>query len=153
MAFCGKCGSTVADGVAFCPSCGAPAGAVPASGPVVPAASTGLQENVAALLAYVLGWLTGIIFLLVDKRPFVRFHAAQSVVVFGSLFILRMILLFGGFGSFGGFFWLWGMVALLISLLMLVLWVVLMIQAYQGKWFELPLAGPIAKNIAGSAKI
>ena len=46
---------------------------------------TGLSENVAGLLCYILGWITGLIFLLIDKRPFVRFHAAQSIVVFLGL--------------------------------------------------------------------
>ncbi|MGD0369191.1 MAG: zinc-ribbon domain-containing protein, partial [Acidobacteriaceae bacterium] len=83
MAFCAKCGSSVADGVDFCPKCGASvAGTAPVAGGsgAAPAAS-GLSENVAAMLSYVLGWLTGIIFLVIDKRPFVRFHAAQSIVV------------------------------------------------------------------------
>ena len=51
--------------------------------------TTGLDENVAGLLCYVLGWVTGIIFFLIDKRPYVRFHAAQSIVVFGGLHILN----------------------------------------------------------------
>ena len=121
------------------------------------ASNSGLQENVAGLLSYVLGWLTGIIFLLIDKRPFVRFHAAQSIVVFGALFIVRLILTFGflggGFGGFGGFFWLWTMISMLVSLLILVLWILLMVKAYQGKWFEIPVAAGIAKNIAGSNKV
>jgi uncharacterized membrane protein len=109
-----------------------------------------LQENVAGLLCYLLGWLTGIIFLLIDKRPFVRFHAAQSIVVFGALFIIRILLAFliGGTFYLGlgllhlFLFFIFGMVAL-------VLWIVLMVQAYQGKWFEIPIAAGIAKNLAG----
>jgi uncharacterized membrane protein len=46
---------------------------------------SGLSENLAALLSYVFGWITGLIFLLLDKRPYVRFHAAQSIVVFLGL--------------------------------------------------------------------
>ena len=86
MAFCGKCGSSVPDGVPFCQQCGAAVAAAAAPTPVAiaPWVLRGLQENVAGLLCYLLGWLTGIIFLLIDKRPFVRFHAAQSIVVFGS---------------------------------------------------------------------
>ncbi len=52
----------------------------------------GMTENVAGLLCYSLGWITGLIFLLIDKRPFVRFHAAQSIVIFGGLHILYYIL-------------------------------------------------------------
>ena len=83
----------VADDVGFCPSCGAPqAGGVANS--MAPAASTqsGLSENVAGLLCYLLGWITGLIFFLIDKRPFVRFHAAQSIVVFGGLTVIRIVL-------------------------------------------------------------
>ena len=61
---------------------------------MTPAAGTqsGLSENVAGLLCYLLGWVTGLIFYFTDKRPFVRFHAAQSIVVFGGLMIIRMVL-------------------------------------------------------------
>ena len=51
-----------------------------------------MEENVAGLLCYVGGWVTGLIFFLIDKRPFVRFHAAQSIVVFGGLHIVYIIL-------------------------------------------------------------
>lgn len=115
-------------------------------------AASGLQENVAGLLCYLLGWLTGIIFLLIDKRPFVRFHAAQSIVVFGFLFVIRLVLIFGLSGSFFGYWAFYGIISLLISLLTLAAWVILMIQAYQGKWFEIPGASGIARNIAGKVQ-
>src|SRR5271170_5706989 len=121
MAFCGKCGSSVAEGVAFCPQCGAPVGATavppppPASPGWTPAAAapvtSSLQENVAGLLCYVLGWVTGIVFLLIDKRPFVKFHAAQSIVVFGGLTILRIGL--GMMGAFTGGLLGYGMLGIL----------------------------------------
>jgi uncharacterized membrane protein len=155
MAFCGKCGSAVTDGVPFCPQCGAAVGAA-AAAPVAitPVGTTGLQENVAGLLCYVLGWLTGLIFLLIDKRPFVRFHAAQSIVVFGALFVIRMIISFGVLSSgFYAFLSLWSLISMLVSLLTLVLWIVLMVQAYQGKMFEVPIAAGIAKSIAGSTSV
>ena len=158
MAFCAKCGSSVDDGVAFCPKCGAPtavaAGAPPAPPPpgYAAAPAAGLAENVAALLSYVLGWLTGIIFLVIDKRPFVRFHAAQSIVVFGALTILRILLSFFFLGGYSfGLFWLWSMVSVLVTLLFFVAWIVLMVMAYQGKKFEVPIAAGIAKSIAGQA--
>ena len=161
MAFCGKCGTSVADGVAFCPSCGAPTGPVAVStgpGPVVSSVvaqgNYGLTENVAGLLCYVLGWLTGIIFLISDKRPFVRFHAAQSIVVFGALTVLRIILSFGIFGTYSlGFFSIWSLISMLVSLVTLVAWIVLMLMAYQGKRFEVPIAAGIAKSIAGNPNI
>jgi uncharacterized membrane protein len=160
VAFCSKCGTNVNDGVAFCPNCGAAVGAsapppqyqqYPPQYAAAPPAS-GLQENVAGLLCYVLGWLTGIIFLLIDKRPFVRFHAAQSIVVFGVLFLIRLVLIFTISGSLFGFWALYGLISLLISLITLAAWVILMIQAYQGKWFEVPVAAGIAKNIAGKVQ-
>jgi uncharacterized membrane protein len=117
-----------------------------------PPAASGLQENVAGLLCYVLGWLTGIVFLLIDKRPFVRFHAAQSIVIFGALFVIRLILIFAISGSLFGFWAFYGIISLLVSLLTLAAWVVLMIMAYQGKWFEVPIAAGIAKNIAGKVQ-
>jgi len=117
----------------------------------VPTSNSGLQENVAGLLCYLLGWLTGIIFLLIDKRPFVRFHAAQSIVVFGALFVLRLVVTFAFVG--GGYLGFWAVSALLsmvVSLITLVAWAVLMIFAYQGKKYEVPVAAGIAKSIAGS---
>lgn len=153
MAFCGKCGSAVSDGAVFCPRCGAPVGGVSVMPPPAVAASptAGLSENVAGLLCYLLGWLSGLIFLLIDKRPFVRFHAAQSIVVFGALFILRVILSFGVFGiHIYGFFSLWALISLLISIVTLIAWIVMMVTAYQGKRFEVPIAANIAKTIAGS---
>jgi uncharacterized membrane protein len=150
------------EGLAFCPKCGAPAGPIaavpagaPAPGPIVTTAgapTSGLAENVAGLLCYVLGWLTGLIFLLVDKRPFVRFHAAQSIVVFGALFILRMVFWFSWFGSWG-LFSLWTMLSLLLSLVTFIAWIVLMIFAYQGKMFEVPIAAGVARSIAGNPKL
>ncbi len=113
MAFCTKCGKQVADGTAFCPSCGqsmaapaAPAAStVPAAAPAGGMANTsapteGLSENVAGLLCYLGVWLTGLIFLLIDKRPFVKYHAAQSIVVFGGLTVF--ILCLASFSSRAG---------------------------------------------------
>jgi uncharacterized membrane protein len=117
---------------------------------------SGLSENVAALLSYVLGWITGLIFLIIDKRPYVRFHAAQSVVVFLGLHVLRGVLgqifgigwWFGGVGYWGAF--TLGMFLLnLLSLLSLVLWIVLMVKAFQGIRFKLPVVGEIAESIVG----
>jgi uncharacterized membrane protein len=112
--------------------------------------ASGLQENVAGLLCYVLGWLTGIIFLLTDKRPFVRFHAAQSIVVFGALFVIRVVLSFAFIGGYHYGFWaVEGLISMLLSLITLGAWIILMVMAYQGKQFEVPIAAGIARNIAG----
>jgi uncharacterized membrane protein len=148
MAFCKACGQEI--GTAnFCPKCGA-SQAAPTASPAVPTASPseGLQENVAGLLCYVLGWVTGIIFLLIDKRPWVRFHAAQSIVVFGGLTLIRVILgmIHGVTGFIGwGFF---GLLFLLIGLVGFVLWIVLMIKAFQHQTWRVPIAADIADGFA-----
>jgi uncharacterized membrane protein len=97
----------------------------------------------------VLGWLTGIIFILIDKRPFVRFHAAQSIVVFGALTLVRIgfgiVMGIGGVVGFG----LWALVSMVLGLLTVILWILLMIKAYQHELFRVPIAAPIADGIAG----
>jgi uncharacterized membrane protein len=156
MPHCSKCGTLLADGAGFCRSCGAPqaAGAPPAGGSYVPAqiVDTGLAENVAGLLSYVLGWVTGLVFFLIDKRPFVRFHAAQSMVVFGGLTILSIGLsMIGAAGILGGgfhpFFLLFGLVHAVIWLLWLILWVLCMVKAYQHELFRVPIAADIADSL------
>jgi uncharacterized membrane protein len=103
--------------------------------------STGLEENVAGLLCYVLGWITGLIFFLIEKdSKFVRFHAMQSIIVFGVLSVVSIVI--GWIPIIG-----WG-ISGLISLLALVLWIVLMIKAYQGEKFKLPWAGDLAEKQA-----
>jgi uncharacterized membrane protein len=101
--------------------------------------STGMEENVAALLSYVLGWITGLIFFLIEKESkFVKFHAMQSIITFGALTILAIILtpipLLG---------WVLGVI---IWILEVVLWIVLMIKAYQGAKFKLPFIGDLAEK-------
>lgn len=153
MAFCSKCGNEVPAGAGFCPKCGEvlqPA----ASGGSAAGSQSGMSENVASLLAYVFGWITGIIFLLIDKRPFVRFHAAQSIVVFGGLHLISIAvaIAFGaGFMMMGGLagFGFGRALSSLVGLLAFVLWILLMIKAYQHEKFEVPIAAGIAKSLAG----
>jgi uncharacterized membrane protein len=152
MAFCKACGQEVG-AATFCPKCGANQGAAatPVAAPAANSApaTAGIDENVAGLLCYVLGWLTGIIFLLIDKRPFVRFHAAQSIVVFGGLTILRIGLAFMG-GMTGGLlgYGTFGVVSMILGLLTFALWIFLMVKAYQHELFKVPIAAPIAEGIA-----
>jgi uncharacterized membrane protein len=103
--------------------------------------STGLDENVAGLLCYVLVWISGLVFFLIEKEnKFVRFHALQSIIVFGVLFLAGFII---GWIPFIG-----GVIKWLISVLALVLWIILMIKAYQGEKFKLPWAGNLAEKNA-----
>ncbi len=156
MAYCTKCCANVPDAAQFCQVCGQPQAGAAVTSSSTPAAQpqSGLSENTAALLSYVLGWLTGLIFYLIDRRPYVRYHAAQSIVTFGGLHILRTIIAVafgigwwwgGGWGlrAGAGLFFLWG-----LSLLGLVLWIFCMIKAYQGERFKLPIAGDIAEGLA-----
>jgi uncharacterized membrane protein len=103
--------------------------------------STGLNQNVAGLLCYLIGWITGLIFFLIEKEnKFVRFHAMQSMITFGGLTVLFM---FVHFIPFIG----WMLIPFL-GILQLVLWILLMVKAYQGEQFKLPVIGDIAeKNI------
>src|ERR1700683_3111222 len=126
MASCSKCGAELPPGATSCGNCGQPAVA-PAS---QAGGTTGMDENVAGLLCYALGWVTGLIFFLIDKRPFVRFHAAQSIVVFGGLDIIWVVLVRVFFGSLGfggwGVFTFGGLLLDAVRLLGFVLWIVLM---------------------------
>ena len=104
--------------------------------------STGLAENVAGLFCYILGWITGLVFILIEQEnKFVRFHAMQSIIVFGVLTIASFIL---GWIPFIGTFLAW-----VISLLGVALWIVLMIKAYQGTKYKLPWSGNLAEKWAG----
>lgn len=157
MAHCTKCGAVVADNAGFCAACGAaqstggqaPAAHTPAPG--MP--QTAMDENTASALCYVLGWVTGLIFFLIDKRPKVRFHAAQSIVVFGAATVLYYVfgIIMGvTFFSHGltGFSLVWG-VFRLVELGFAVLWIFLMIKAYQGEKFRVPVAADLADSIFG----
>jgi len=114
-----------------------------------------MQENVAGLLCYVLGWVTGVIFYLIDKRSFVRFHAAQSIVIFGGLSLVRIVLgmflgvsfLTGGVGEFSLAF----VVFDLLYLIGVILWLICIIKAYQGERFRVPFAADIADKIFGKS--
>jgi uncharacterized membrane protein len=150
MAHCTKCGAAVADNAAFCGSCGSPQAVTTSSGTpgplpatVNPTAQPQMSENL------------GLIFFLIDKRPYVRFHAAQSIVVFGGIHILTLIL--GAFfglslitGGWAGFSFGLALYRIL-DILALVLWVVLMIKAHQGERFRVPLAADLSERIFGKS--
>ncbi|AEH60910.1 protein of unknown function UPF0132 [Methanosalsum zhilinae DSM 4017] len=102
--------------------------------------STGLSENIAGVLTYLLGFITGIIFLLIEKEnESVRFNAAQSTVLFGGLFILNIIL--SMIPVIGG------LISTLIGLVSLVLWIYLMYMAYTGNLIRLPVISEFADKL------
>jgi uncharacterized membrane protein len=99
----------------------------------------GLEENIAGLLCYVLGWITGIVFLVLEKESkFVKFHAMQSIATFLPLTVIVWII---GLIPFIG--WI---IAPLIGLLSLILWLILMFKAYQGEMYKLPIVGDFAEK-------
>jgi uncharacterized membrane protein len=102
--------------------------------------STGLDANVAAALAYAIGWVTGLIFYFLERdNAFVRFHALQSTIVFGALSIAWMVSL-----SIPPFGWLVAFV--IIPPLSAVLWLILMYKAYQGERYKVLWAGDMAEQ-------
>ena len=101
--------------------------------------STGLQQNVAGLLCYVLGWVTGIIFLILEKdNQFVRFHAIQSIVVFGAFTVVDFVAQFIPF--------IGRPIVVILGIAAFILWVVLIVKAYQGTMYKLPVSGSIAEQ-------
>ena len=103
--------------------------------------SSGMNQNVAGLLCYLAGWITGLIFFLIEKENrFVRFHAMQSIITFGSLSVLFLVI---GFMPFVNL-----ILVPILAILQVILWIILMVKAYQGELFKLPMIGEIAeKNI------
>jgi uncharacterized membrane protein len=108
--------------------------------------STGLSPNVAALLCYVAGWITGIIFFVLEQRNrFVRFHAAQSIVVFGIITVAGTVL--GLIPVVGvGFAWTIGIIGFIV-------WIIMIVKASSGEWYKLPWAGDVAEKMVASSGV
>jgi uncharacterized membrane protein len=120
--------------------------------------STGLEENLAALLSYVFGWLSGLIFLLIEKDSrLVRFHAMQSIllnvfaVVVGIVLWIVMFVLFLIATQLPSI--LGTLLSLVVTLIwiafsigLLVAWVMCLVKAYQGQFFKLPVIGNFAEK-------
>ena len=145
MAFCKSCGQEIGT-ASFCPKCGASQGVV--ATPVVAAASPteGLQENVAGLLCYSLGWLTGIIFLLIEpynRNKAIRFHAFQGLFLLAATIAVSIVM--SVIASV-----IWGLVFLMpfINLIFVGIWIFLMFKTYSGERIVLPVIGPIAEKQA-----
>ncbi len=102
--------------------------------------ATGLDKNTAGALSYVLGPVSGVIFLVLEKDPYVRFHAMQSITVFVLLFVLQ---------------WLMALTVVLIAIVPLltlvgfVLWLMLIFKAWQGEEWEVPVVGSYARKFVG----
>jgi len=158
--YCSKCGAENPEGAKFCSKCGAQLAVTttqPVEGTTKPEAesSTGLSTNVAGLLCYVggvippipLGWISGLVFLAIEKKStFVRFHAWQAIIVFGALGVLNLIFFPLHFVPYIGIaFWILSVIVTVISV---VLAIILMLLAYQGKMWKVPLAGDWAEKQA-----
>ncbi len=140
--FCGKCGAENPEGTTFCQKCGA---VLTPSTPSGEAKPTGLQPNVAGLLCYVVGWITGLIFFLMEKEDqFVRFHAMQSIVTFGGLTVISIVFSILGLIPYVGL--IFGVLQILVGILGFVLWILLMVKAYQGQRYKLPWVGNFAEK-------
>jgi uncharacterized membrane protein len=99
---------------------------------------TGLSDNVAGALCYVLWWITGIIFLIIEpNNKNIRFHAFQSIIIFGAISILEII-----------FFWV-PVLSWLIWVVGFIFWVVLIVTTYQNRELKIPVANELARKWAG----
>ena len=177
MSFCQTCGTSLPDGSVTCTACGATQGVaaagaapgpipgaipgpIPGTIPAAPVPAAGLTPNVAGALAYLVGAITGILFLVIDPFKtdrFVRFHAFQSIffnLAWIAFWIVWMIVgLMLGAISHGLFFIIQLPINLLITVGGFCLWAYLMYTAYQGKTFQLPVIGALAASQAGIATV
>jgi uncharacterized membrane protein len=142
MPFCSNCGAQVEG--QYCPNCGAPIQA-PAGGGQTAAPAAGMTDNVAGALCYLLGFITGIIFLVLqpyNARREVRFHAFQSIFLSVAWIVLWIVI---------GIALPWGVyfvVSPLLSLAGLALWLYLMWKTYQNQKVVLPVIGEMAAKQA-----
>lgn len=98
------------------------------------------NRNLVAALAYLFGFVTGLVILFVEKDDkFIRFHAMQSTLLFGALTVLSILvnIIFGNAG---------GLLSGLISIAMVILWVVSLVKAYQGQMFKWSIVGDYAEK-------
>lgn len=108
--------------------------------------SLGMDEHIEGMLCYLLLWLTGAFFLILEKKSdYVRFHAMQSLLVFILLSVLALIL---------GFIPVLGQLlsGIIIPLVILFLWILLMAMAFKGERFKIPFIGHFAEVIIRDIK-
>jgi uncharacterized membrane protein len=128
--------------------------------PAIGKSSTGMEENVAALLSYIFTWVSGLVFFLIEKDSrFVRFHAMQAILLGASAAVLGIVL------------WVaWAVIAIVLAMMsevlaslvgivvgllifvfyiaILVAWVMCLIKAYQKQYFKLPVIGNFAEKFS-----
>jgi uncharacterized membrane protein len=105
--------------------------------------ASGLQENIAGPLCYVLGWVSGLVFYLIEtENKFVRFHAMQSIIVFGTINIIWIVI---GV-PFNFAYYLHYFINSILGIATFVLWIILVVKAYQGVMYKLPIAGDLAER-------
>ncbi|MEX2270568.1 MAG: DUF4870 domain-containing protein [Vicinamibacterales bacterium] len=108
--------------------------------PVAERSSTGLDANLAAALAYLAGFITGIVLLIVEKESrFVRFHAMQSTVLFVAVLVMSVAL--NSIPLLGAILY-----AVILFPAVVILWLVMMFKAYNGERFKLPVVGDFAEK-------
>ncbi len=108
--------------------------------------SIGMRARTAGLLCYLFGWVGGLVFFLLERENrFVRFHAIQSILFFGTMSILGWVSSFFPFALFG----LGGVV----GLIGFIGWIVLMVAAHRGRYYKLPLFGDYAEKLANQIRI
>ena len=162
MAFCASCGAEVQG--KFCAKCGTPIDPAAAGAPPLPPRSApsigqaaGLEENVAAALCYLVGVLTGILFLVIEpynRNPTIRFHAFQSIFAWIAAMVIGMALSMFSYPIAALPFIGWIIDILLwlaFSLGVLVLWLFLMYKAYNKERVVLPVIGVWAEKQARSS--
>ncbi|QDA31495.1 DUF4870 domain-containing protein [Thermococcus indicus] len=108
--------------------------------------SLGMDENLEGLLAYLAWWITGILFLVLEKESdFVRFHAMQSTITFIGITVLQVILSFIPY--------IGGIIAWLLGIAGFVLWILGMVKAYQGERYKFPVVGNLAEEWMGKVNV
>jgi uncharacterized membrane protein len=143
MAFCNMCGAQVADGITTCPACAGRSAAAPA-------ATAGMADNVAGMLAYVT-IIPAIIFLVMEpynKNRFVRFHSFQCLFFCVALVVIHIGLSILGVVPFMLFITF--PLHMLVSLGGLIVWVILLMKANAGQMYKLPVIGDLAEKQANA---
>ncbi len=157
MAFCNSCGAQVDDGVKFCPKCGQAMAAAAMGGSSAAGSSAGggsasvtatQNDNVMGALAYLL--IPAIIFLVVEpysKNRFIRFHSFQSLFYCVASIAIQIVLgILSSILAVIGIGFIIGMLLPILSLALFVVWIILVIKAFQGQTYKLPLIGDWAEQ-------